>query len=382
MTSDAQLQLSGERFSVVYRLVGSEADCRARADEICVEQTIEFPLDLVGRSDIREGIVGRVEEFSPLAPDRYEAFVSYAVETVGHELSQLLNVAFGNTSLKPGIRLERLLLSETLLAHFRGPRFGRRGLRELFDAPERPLLCTALKPMGLSPAELAALASQFALGGIDVIKDDHGLADQPFCRFEERVARCAEAVRRASEQTGEPCVYAPNGSAPVAQLRERALEAKQLGAGALLVAPGLVGFDGMRSLADDDAIGLPILCHPALQGSAVVHPDSGISPYVVFGQLPRLGGADAIIFPSYGGRFSFTEEDCRALVDGTACPMGELRAILPMPAGGMNVARVPEMLRFYGRDIMLLIGGDLHRDAAGLVESCRHFRQLVERGAA
>jgi ribulose-bisphosphate carboxylase large chain len=31
------------------------------------------------------------------------------------------------------------------------------------------------------------MAHACALGGIDIIKDDHGLSDQPFCRYEERV---------------------------------------------------------------------------------------------------------------------------------------------------------------------------------------------------
>ena len=41
--------------------------------------------------------------------------------------------------------------------------------------------------MGLPAHALADLAYQFALGGIDIIKDDHGLADQSFAPFKERV---------------------------------------------------------------------------------------------------------------------------------------------------------------------------------------------------
>jgi ribulose-bisphosphate carboxylase large chain len=36
-----------------------------------------------------------------------------------------------------------------------------------------------------------------------------------------------------------------------------------------------------------------------------------------------------------------------------------LRASLPVPAGGMTLQRVPELLDYYGRDAMLLIGGAL-----------------------
>ena len=34
---------SSERFSVTYRLFGSEKEARAKAEDICIEQTVEFP---------------------------------------------------------------------------------------------------------------------------------------------------------------------------------------------------------------------------------------------------------------------------------------------------------------------------------------------------
>ena len=80
---------------------------------------------------------------------------------------------------------------------FRGPRFGVRGLRKLLSVKYGPLLMTALKPMGTSSDKLAEMAFAFALGGIDIIKDDHGLANQVYAPFEERVTKCAQAVRRA-----------------------------------------------------------------------------------------------------------------------------------------------------------------------------------------
>lgn len=40
-----------------------------------------------------------------------------------------------------------------------------------------------------------------------------------------------------------------------------------------MISPGLTGFDTMRWLAEDDEIGLPIINHPALQGSFVISAD-------------------------------------------------------------------------------------------------------------
>ncbi len=56
--------------------------------------------------------------------------------------------------------------------------------------------------MGLPVEALAALAATFARAGIDVVKDDHGLADQAFAPFEPRVRACQAAVSQVAERTG------------------------------------------------------------------------------------------------------------------------------------------------------------------------------------
>ncbi len=377
MRRQVHVSTSGDRIVAYYRLQAAGEQAFKIACDLSVEQTVEFPADLLPPGDIPTHIVGHVECVRDLPDGSSEAVVDYAVETVGTELSQLLNVLFGNSSLKPGIRLQRFELPAGLLADFKGPRFGRSGLRELCHAPHRPLICSALKPMGLDPVALAELARQFALGGVDFIKDDHGLADQPFCRFEERVARVGEAVAVANQQTGGRTRYAPNVSAPDAQMPARARFARDHGAGGLLVAPGLVGFDAMRRLAEDDSIALPILGHPALLGSFVTAPTQGIAHGALFGQIFRLAGADATIFPHHGGRFSFSPQECRDLVEGAVVPMGELAPITPVPAGGMALERIGEIRSFYGSDVMLLIGGNLHRHKEGIVAACQEFKARV-----
>jgi len=371
------LPLSYRRFSVVYRLAGHEKEAYEQALDICLEQTVEFPDALVPAGMIREQILGRIEQFEPLTGG-FAATISYAQEIAGCELTQLLNVIFGNISIKPGIRVERLNLPEEMLRTFRGPRYGRQGLRAYLGIPERPLLCTALKPLGLSAAGLAELAYQFALGGIDIIKDDHSLADQGFADFRQRVELCAQAVDRANHETGGHSIYMPNVTATCEDILSRAAFAKARGAGGLLIAPGLTGFDALRYLAADDSLSLPIFSHPAFQGTFVLNAESGVSHRVLFGHLARLAGADASIYPNFGGRFSFSREDCLSIVEGTEMPMGPLASIFPAPGGGMSLERVPELLEVYGREVVFLIGGGLFTHGPNLIENCRHFRSMVE----
>lgn len=110
---------------------------------------------------------------------------------------------------------------------------------------------------------------------------------------------------------------------------ERAHEARAPGAGGPLVAPGLCGFDAMRQLAADDAIDLPILTHPAFLGTVVASEDSGIGASVLFGDIMRLCGADAVIFPHHGARFSFTAEMRRTIAQPAAVPWRAL--VRPSP---------------------------------------------------
>ena len=194
--------LSGERFRVKYHIAGGEAEARWSGRDARVEQSVEFPAELVPDGDIRDCIMGQLEAFERTGDRRYLATISFAVETAGEELTQLLNLMWGTGSFFPGLRVERIELPPSLLAHYRGPRFRVAGLREHVKVYNRPLFCTAIKPLGLMPQHLADMAYACARGGIDLIKDDHGICDQPFCRFEERVTLCAQAVAGANQERG------------------------------------------------------------------------------------------------------------------------------------------------------------------------------------
>ncbi len=380
MIAPRTLDVTGSRFVATYAIVGPHDAARGRAESIAVEQTIEFPADLVPDDDVGRHVIGRVESVVPSGADRSLVRISYAVETSGGELPQLLNVVFGNCSLYPGVRLVDLDLPPDLLRRFPGPRFGVPGLRALLGVPHRPLLTTALKPMGLDAGAFAEIADVLVRGGIDVIKDDHGLANQPFAPWEARVRACAAAVRSANEATGAHSIYMPSLNAPADEIAERARIARDAGAGGLLVLPGLAGLDTMRWLAAEETIGLPIMGHPAFLGSFVVGEDAGIEHGLLFGTIFRLAGADLVVFPSYGGRFSFDEDACASIARACRAPLGDLPPAFPAPGGGMTLDRIAEIHAFYGNDTALLVGGDLHR--GDLLANVARMRSSVETGSA
>jgi len=342
-----------DRLEVDYRITSGDPKEVARA--IAVEQTIEFPFDLAPEW-IQETVVGHIEAISGEG-----ATIAYHLGVTGGGITQLLNVLWGNVSLFPGVRVIGLRLPDSYLADFRGPRFGIAGLRELLDRPTGPLMCTAVKPMGTSPEGLGHMAATIASAGFHIIKDDHGLADQPWARWSERVQVIAEHINQANEQAGTNALYMPSLNVQADRILDAAHEAKAAGARALLVLPGVSGFDAMRMLADDDSLALPIMAHPSFLGSNVVNPDQGIGHGILFGTLMRVAGADISIFPNYGGRFSFSPAECAQIKDLCHAPLGKLKTSWPSPGGGMTLDRLGEITDFYGNDVALLVGGALHR---------------------
>ena len=378
------LPVSGNRFRGVYHVQGDASTssanaARARAQDICIEETIEYPPELIPDGDIRDHIFGQIESFEQIEENTWRTVISYADEISGYELPQLINVLFGNISMKPGIRLVALDLSETLLTRFKGPRFGVAGLRERLGVWKRPLLATATKPMGLSAAQLAAMAHELALGGMDIIKDDHGLAEQVFAPFKERVLRTLDAVSEANVKSGGHTLYMPNISGPFETMLERIHFAKEAGAAGLMLIPGHCGLDFMRRVADDDAIDLPIMSHPAFSGSYVLSKDFGVSHRVLHGEFLRLAGADLSVFPNYIGRFgSYTREDCVGIADGCSTPMGALQPISPAPGGGITPEAFADMRSVYGPDVTYLMSSNLHRAGPDLAGTVKKFRSMIE----
>src|SRR5215470_13770191 len=153
---------ASDRWMTARYCVRSAADAiDARAQAIALEQSIEAPLAAVGDGRVLREVVAQVASVTPIAPDTFDVCVRLAIETTGFEAGQLLNMLFGNTSLQDDVTLVDADFPPSFVARFGGPRFGVAGIRELAGAHGRPLTCTALKPQGLPPAELAAIAGTF-----------------------------------------------------------------------------------------------------------------------------------------------------------------------------------------------------------------------------
>jgi hypothetical protein len=100
--------LSGERFLVRYEIAGTSDEAKSLAELARVEQSVEFPAELVPDGDIRECLVGRLESLEECGEQRYLASISFAVESAGAEFTQLLNLVWGTGNFFAGFRVKSL----------------------------------------------------------------------------------------------------------------------------------------------------------------------------------------------------------------------------------------------------------------------------------
>ena len=359
-----------ERILATYRIAAPESESRARAEALATEQSVEMPLAAVTDERVLREVVASVESIRPHA-DYFEVVLGIAPSTTGNEASQLANMLFGNCSLQPEVELVDVQFPPGYLASFPGPRFGIEGLRSLTGAQGRALTCAILKPQGSPVEHFASLAGIYAQAGVDVIKDDHGVANQADHPFEKRVPAVQRAVDEANRRSGNNTVYAPTFSGGPAALARQARVARDSGVRMALVAPMLVGLPAFVEMRQQ--LGIPVMAHPAFAGAG------RIAPAVLLGTLFRIFGADAIVFPNHGGRFGYSRATCLAIAAAARGALDGKRSAMPVPAGGMSMERVEEMLSDYGIDTMLLIGGGLLTAREQLPQRTREFVDRVRR---
>ena len=353
------------RLQAIYHIRCDVSSIDARAQAIAVEQSVEMPLAAIDDDHVLSEIVGRVEAIREIDAGLFEARISLSAATVGRDAGQLVNMLFGNTSIHDDVVLHDADIPDEVAAVFGGPRHGLDGLRRRVGAGRRALTCSAIKPQGLAPAQLAEIARRFADGGIDYVKDDHGLADQSYSPFAARVAAIAAALR------GKTAHYVPSITGDLDAMRAQVAVARDAGIDTVMVAPMVSGVSNFHRLVADNP-DMAFLTHPSLAGAA------RIAPPFHFGGLFRMLGADAVVFPNHGGRFGYSPDTCRAIAARAREPRAGLRPSVPVPAGGMSRERVPEMLEFYGPDIMLLIGGGLLEARERLTEATAAFVAEVQ----
>ncbi|MCY9759683.1 2,3-diketo-5-methylthiopentyl-1-phosphate enolase [Paenibacillus alvei] len=372
-----------------YRLFDDRADFKKKAEGIAVGLTVgswtELPEARKAEMSKHLGKVTTIEEHpSDVAGERYaDISIAYPDINFSPDLPALLVTAFGKLSMDGKIKLMDLDFSDSFRTAFSGPKYGIDGIRDQLQVYNRPLLMSIFK--SLIGHDLPGLKEQFyqqALGGVDLIKDDEILFENPLTPIVQRVRACMEAAAAAEQITGKKLLYAVNLTGPTFSLREQALRAIEAGANALLFNVLSYGYDVLHGLSQDPDITVPIAAHPALAGAYYPAKEHGIAAPLLLGKLMRLAGADLVLFPSPYGSVTMPKEETQGIRQALTSTAESLESIhkrsFPVPSAGIHPGLVPLIIQDFGTEVVVNAGGGIHGHPLGTASGGQAFVDAID----
>ncbi len=355
------------------------------------EQSCGTWLTLEGESaEVRERHVGRIVSIweipdhecsipSDLTQRSWVIQIAYPVHNIGPQIPLMLTTVHGNISAAGHLKLVDLHFPQSYCEYFKGPKFGIEGIRDLLGVHDRPLLHAMIKPsIGLTPEQSAEAFYQAALGGVDAVKDDELVVSHPWSHLKDRLKHHLEAGRRAFEETGQKTLYFVNITDRADRLVDNARIAIESGANALMVNYMVVGISALSILADDPGICVPVLAHLDFSGAMYAAPWSGVSSHLVLGKLPRLAGADIVVYPSPYGKFPLLQSKHLRIAQALTDRFHNIKQSWPMPGGGVHPGMVGLLYADMNKDFMVGAGGAVHGHPMGPAAGARALRQAID----
>jgi 2,3-diketo-5-methylthiopentyl-1-phosphate enolase len=373
--------------NATYRLYDDKADFRNKAQGIAVGLTVGSWTDMpeAAKEQMQKhlGQVVSVDVHEPEGDhpgERYaDITIAYPDLNFSRDLPAFLVTAFGKLSMDGKIKLIDIEPSPNFLSAFPGPKFGIQGIRALLGVHDRPLVMSIFK--SVIGHDLDNLRKQFlqqALGGVDLIKDDEILFENPLTPLEKRVETCIGAAREAEETTGQKLLYFTNLTGSTFKLKDNAMRAISAGANGLLFNVLAYGFDALAELAADPDINIPIAAHPAMAGALYPSLHHGISAPLLLGKLMRIAGADLSLFPSPYGSVVMPKAENLAVKEALLSPSLPQAPAFPVPSAGIHPGLVPLIIGDFGPEVVVNAGGGVHGHPLGSTAGGRAFRQAVD----
>ncbi|TFE01765.1 2,3-diketo-5-methylthiopentyl-1-phosphate enolase [Jeotgalibacillus salarius] len=374
--------------TATYLVHDAKGNLEKKAESIALGLTVGSWTDLpvVDQEQLKKhkGEVISVEETSPSAAashlgERKAGLIkiAYPAANFSADIPAILTTIFGKLSLDGEVKLVDIELDEALEKQFPGPQFGVDSIRTKLGVHDRPLLMSIFKGMigrgtDLFEQQLRAQAA----GGVDLVKDDEILFDNPLTPFEDRIRRGVKVLNEEYERSGHRTLYAVNLSGRTFELRDKARKAVSLGANALLFNVFAYGLDTLQSLAEDPYIDVPIMAHPAVSGALTASPLYGISNQVLLGKLLRLAGADFVLFPSPYGSVAMEKSETLAIKNALTSE-SRLKRAFPVPSAGIHPGLVPQLIKDFGKDSIINAGGGIHGHPGGAEAGAKAFRDAI-----
>lgn len=287
--------------------------------------------------------------------------VSWSVENFGYNLPVLISTLQGNLyelTQFTGLKLMDIALPDNYSNHFRGPKFGIEGCRQLTGVEGRPLIGTIIKPsIGLTPQQTADLVKTLAEAGIDFVKDDELLSASGNSSFEDRVDAVMRVINAHADKTGKKVMYAFNISDEVDSMLKRYEYLVKSGATCAMLSLNSVGLSGVKKICDQGA--LAIHGHRNGWGMLNRHPLLGIE-FPAYQKLWRLSGVDQIHVNGIKNKFWESDDSVVRSIEACLKPLANGTTVLPVVSSGQWGGQAFETYsRTQTVDLLYMAGGGI-----------------------
>jgi len=346
--------------------------------------------------ELKQRFAARVEKVTPLETvstpslpggrhasgkfQRAEVIISWSVENMGHNLPVLVSTVQGNLyelSQFSGLKLMDLELPPSFARHFRGPKFGVTGCRELAKVEGRPIIGTIIKPsIGLTPQQTAALVKTLAEAEIDFIKDDELMADPPHSPFDERVDAVMRVINAHASRTGKKVMYAFNVSDELDAMQRHYEKIVSAGGTCAMISLNSVGLVGAKKICDLGV--LAIHGHRNGWGMLNRHPLLGIE-FPAYQKIWRLAGVDQIHVNGIANKFWEDDDSVVRSIEACLKPLLGGVPILPVVSSGQWGGQACETYRRTKTvDLLYMAGGGIMAHPDGPAAGVRSLRKWWE----
>ncbi len=365
--------MTKDSITAVYTVKKDERDIKKFAQAIAIGQTTGTWNELSG--NLRLQVSKHVAEVLSIEESEFTSIIKIAfpIENFGSDLGALLTAIYGKISLAPKIKLEDIEFSQKYLQMFKGPKYGISGIRELVGKDRSPLLMSIFKPcLGLSPGELGTMFYSQAEAGFDLVKDDEILYNSDFNLTLKRLEACLQAKEKANART----IYAINLTGEVTEILNHAIQLEKNGANCILfnyVSYGLPLLAALRK-----TISIPIMAHPAFAGAMCMSSNSGLSEKLLLGSLPRIAGADFVLFPSPYGSLAWDKDVTKDIQDKLTRSLSNIKSSWPVPSAGVKTSMIKEMVLDFGEDIVINAGTAVWEHKNGGLNGAKEFIKEIE----
>ena len=136
------------------------------------------------------------------------------------------------------------------------------------------------------------------------------------------------------------------------------------------------GWSALQTVRDMD-FDLVIHAHRAGHAAFTRSPVHGIN-MVAISKVSRLIGVDQLHIGAIVGKMSETEEEVMANREAIMSDMYGLKRVFPVASGGLHPGSIPQLLRYFGNEVIIQAGGGIHGHPDGSNKGATAMRQAVE----